>query len=151
MTKNFINKELTKKHRFFIIQIMITSLSWGVLLLNSELLVVPIGITFAVLFLVSKKIPEYTFWCKIKEYYNENELEEFIDSEYETVKNTLNYSKSNPKNQTITGTISFVQYQTQKDIYKSSKKFNKVSHLLKLKKLIEKDNKLLNGNQDDIF
>ena len=97
MTMDYISKALTKFNLLFIIYATVMLLFWGILLLNSELIIVPIAVSFFIVYLCVKKIPEYSFWIKILRFYNNSELEEFIDKEYNNIKNVKEYNEKNKK------------------------------------------------------
>lgn len=146
MTVDYINNRLSNFYKLFIINCFIVLFSFCVLFLNQELLLVPIFVTLIIIYMTWKKIPEYIFWIKVKSLFDSNDLDDYIDSEYDRIKNNQDYLSQNPKRQIVTGTRMNVQYQSEKEIFSSTKKFNKVKYLLKLKRLLE--NERLNGNSE---
>ncbi len=139
MTKDYISKELSGFYRRFIVYGVIVVLSSVTLLFNSDLLLVPILITLVIVYLISQKIPEYLFWSKVQTMYKLNTLEDYVEVESDKIVNAKEYSKSNPKKETVTATRLNVQYKTEKDIYMSGTKYNKMKYLLTLKKLLDTD------------
>jgi len=139
MTKDYISKELSGFYRRFIVYGVIVVLSSVTLLFNSDLLLVPILITLVIVYLISQKIPEYLFWSKVQTMYKLNTLEDYVEVESDKIVNAKEYSKSIPKKETVTATRLNVQYKTEKDIYMSGTKYNKMKYLLTLKKLLDTD------------
>lgn len=140
MTEKYINKELSKYYTLFAIYGVILLTSWVVIIqINPELLLVPIVVTIVLVYTMSKRMPKYLYLGKLLRYFKKGQLYDFINKEYSEIKNAKNYRNSNRTNQTPTSTRFNVQYQSQKDIYMSTKRFNKVELLLKLKRLMEQE------------
>ena len=141
MTEKYIDEKLGNFYKLFIFYGMAIVVASCVLFVNKDLLLIPVGVTMVVIYQVFIRTPEYLFWNRVKSFYRENTLERYIEKEYDEGKNAHDFKKKHETDPYPIGLRYQVQYQAQKDVFLSNKRFNKLEYLLHLKKLLEEEQK----------
>ena len=145
MIEKFINDEVIKFKRHFIVSLLLILIIWAITFTMIDLLSISFIITAYIIYLLLKRLHNFLFWEEIKNKHENGLLEEFVNSEYESQKAILN----NKRNHVSSVNIKGYKYNMQNSIFSMKNKHQKMKQLLQLKKLIENEKSSIDSIWDE--
>jgi len=139
MIEQWIKEEMFKLYKYFIFAVCILGVVIIITVINFDVLPISIIISIFIVYSIVKKLPNQMYLLDIRKKYRDGTLQKYVNDHYNNNKTVYNNSRTKKNRNVITGSRMEVQYQTTKDLYNISKNYDRMKHLLALKKMLEQE------------